>query len=116
MKASTILTTETDALRISSLPSRPTAPKAFGGGGMSSSELRAAFDALSLLIIQRYNALLSDISSGELAEALVVNRSDRTTLADIYDYIKSDSSSFSALSELESIKARLKALEDKSNE
>ena len=59
---------------------------------------------------------MSDIESGELAEALVVNAEDKTTLRDVYDGIKGDATAFNMLGELESIKERLSALEGKSNE
>lgn len=116
MKAKTILTTETDGLKISSLPSRPTAPKAFGGGGLSSSQMRAAFDALPLLIIERYNNLLSDIESGELAASLVVDATDGTTLKELSKLVKNDTASLALAQEIEELKERIAYLEDKHGE
>ena len=47
--------------RVSSLPTRPTAPTAFGGKGYTPSEVKEAFDKLGLYIIERYNELIDDI-------------------------------------------------------
>ncbi len=63
MNTTKILDSEIKDLKISSLPSRPTAPTAFGGKGYTSLEMKAAFDKLSLFIIKRFNALLDDIAS-----------------------------------------------------
>ncbi len=60
-------------LKISSLPSRPTAPTAFGGRGYTASEMKEAFDKLPLYIIEKFNALLEDISAhgdGSLADEI----------------------------------------------
>lgn len=62
MKATKILNSEISDLKIASLPSKPTAPKALGGKGYSAKEMKEAFDRLPLLIIQRYNDLIDDIS------------------------------------------------------
>ncbi len=116
MKAKPILTTEIDSLKISSLPSRPTAPSAFGGGGLSSKEMREAFDALSLFIINRYNNLLSDIESGELAASLVADVYDGTTLKELCELVKSNSQAFTLSADVADIKERLDVLEGKINE
>ena len=50
-------------LKIASLPSRPTAPKAFGGYGYTATEMKAAFDKLPLYIIKKFNSLLDCILS-----------------------------------------------------
>ena len=63
MNTTKILDSEIKDLKVASLPSRPTAPTAFGGKGFTSNEMKAAFDKLSLFIIQRFNTLLEDISS-----------------------------------------------------
>lgn len=57
-------------LRIASLPTRPTAPAAFGGKGYTSVEMKAAFDKLPLLIIERFNSLIDDIESGEILKSI----------------------------------------------
>lgn len=61
---------EIASLKISSLPSRPTAPVSFGGRGFTATEMKAAFDALPLLIAERLNALIDELG-GEGFEALV---------------------------------------------
>lgn len=53
---------------VSSLPTRPTAPTAFGGRGYTAGELKAAFDRLPCLIIDRLNSLISEV--GELESRL----------------------------------------------
>ena len=50
-------------LKVSSLPSRPTAPKSFGGAGYTASDMKAAFDRLPLYIISRFNELIEDVSA-----------------------------------------------------
>ena len=61
---------EIASLKISSLPSRPTAPVSFGGRGYTATEMKAAFDALPLFIAERLNALIDELG-GEGFEALV---------------------------------------------
>lgn len=56
-------------LKVSALPSRPTAPKSFGGAGYTASDMKAAFDRLPLYIISRFNELIDDIS-GEGEEGI----------------------------------------------
>ena len=120
MKATKILKTETEPLSVASLPTRPTAPTAFGGSGYSSSELRAAFDKLPLLVAERYNAVLDDIISGAIADVIPTGIEEGHTiaklLADITNgnlaaYLAVNDSSL--LSELASIKLRLQAIERK---
>ena len=47
--------------RVASLPTRPTAPMAFGGKGYTPTELKEAFDKLALHVIEKYNELIDDI-------------------------------------------------------
>ena len=63
MKARIINDGEIADMKISSLPSRPCAPSAFGGKGYTSVEMKAAFDRLPLFIIERLNTLIEDISA-----------------------------------------------------
>ncbi len=58
-----ILPSEIADLKIASLPTRPTAPTTFGGMGYSAADMKAAFDALPLFIIERLNALIDDVAS-----------------------------------------------------
>ena len=92
MKAKTILYDDIADIRISSLPSHPTAPRALGGMGYSSKEMKAAFDKLPLCIIERYNALIEDIGDvGEdsLAAAVPTGIKKRHTLSNLFDDIVS---------------------------
>ena len=88
MKTTKITDTEIRELKISSLPSRPTAPTAFGGKGFSAVDMKAAFDRLPLFIISKFNSLIEDISalpSGEdsLLRAIPSGLSEGHTLADM---------------------------------
>lgn len=47
---------------VSNLPTRPNAPVSAGGKGLTPSQMKAALDALSLLIIEKYNALVDGIT------------------------------------------------------
>ena len=63
MKAKAITESEIAEYKISSLPTRPTAPTEYGGRGYTSVQMKEAFDALPLYIIERFNELIDDISS-----------------------------------------------------
>ena len=72
--------------RVASLPTRPTAPTAFGGKGYSPSEVKEAFDKLGLYIIERYNELIDDIcgEDGEsVCDAIQTGLDDGHTLSDM---------------------------------
>jgi hypothetical protein len=126
MKATKMLTEEVSPLSVSSLPTHPTAPSGLGGRGYTSADMKAAFDKLPLLIIERFNALIDDISSeGEdsLAAAIPTKISDGHTLFDLFCDIQNgnlaaylvvgDESLTAKLAELE---ARISALEEGKNE
>ena len=70
MTATKLSEAEMQPLRISSLPTRPTAPSAFGGKGYTSAKMKEAFDLLPNLIAERLNALIDDVTSGEIATAI----------------------------------------------
>lgn len=72
MTCKKITDSEISERRIASLPTRPNAPTAFGGRGYSAAEMKEAFDRLPLLIAERLNALLDDITNGSLAASLKV--------------------------------------------
>ena len=72
MTTKKITESEIAPLCIASLPTRPTAPTAFGGKGMTSTEMKEAFDKLPSLIIERFNALIDDIESGNITESIPV--------------------------------------------
>ena len=63
MKTKKFLDTEIETARVSSLPTRPTAPSSLGGRGYTAKEMKEAFDRLPLLIIERFNLLLDDIKA-----------------------------------------------------
>lgn len=87
MNTTKILDSEINDLKIASLPSRPTAPTAFGGKGYTSAEMKAAFDKLSLFIIKRFNMLLDDVSAegdGSLAGDIPTGISDGHTLSTLF--------------------------------
>ncbi len=90
MNTKKILDSEISDLKIASLPSRPTAPSAFGGRGYTAKDMKEAFDKLPLFIIEKFNTLLDDISStGEnsLASSLPTGLYDGHTLASLFEDI-----------------------------
>ena len=92
MNTTKILDSEIKDLKIASLPSRPTAPAAFGGRGYTSAEMKAAFDRLSLFIIERFNMLLDDIASvgdGSIAAEIPTGIDNGHTLADFFSDLTS---------------------------
>ena len=87
MNATKITDAEVDGLTVASLPTRPASPTAFGGAGYTASELKAVFDRLPLLLVQRYNALLDDaeaLGEGSLASAVPTGISQEHTLAELF--------------------------------
>lgn len=74
-------------LKVSSLPSRPTAPTAFGGNGYTATQMKEAFDKLPLYLVQKFNSLLDDLTAegpGSLADSLPTGISESHTLADLF--------------------------------
>ena len=88
MKSTKILNTETEPLLIASLPARPNQPLLSGGRSYTSSELRAAFDKLPLLLVERFNLLLSDIGDGGICSAIPTGLDDGHSLADLINDIE----------------------------
>ena len=77
-------------LSVSSLPTRPTAPKAFGGRGYTAADMKGAFDRLPLFIIERFNLLLEDIASfgaGSLSSSIPTGIREGHTLKDLFEDI-----------------------------
>ncbi len=64
MIPSIITEREMELMGVASLPTRPTAPREFGGKGYTPAELKAAFDRLPRLIAERFNNLLVHIADG----------------------------------------------------
>lgn len=80
-----ITESEIQPLSIASLPTRPTAPTAFGGRGYSSVEMKECFDKLPRLAIERLNLLIGELESGmveNLVLALSTGIAEGHTLAD----------------------------------
>lgn len=92
MKAKKILNSDIEHILISSLPSHPTAPRAFGGRGYSATEMKEAFDKLPLHIVEEYNKLISDIQNfGEdsLASAIPTGIKGGHSLYNLFEDVKS---------------------------
>ena len=95
MNTTKITETEIKDFKIASLPSRPTAPAAFGGRGYTAADMKAAFDKLPLYIIERFNSLIDDVSDadeGGLAAAIPTGIYDGHTLKGFFSDILSGSS------------------------
>ncbi len=91
MTATKILNDEIKDMKIASLPSRPNAEARYGGYGYSAANMKAAFDALPLFIVKRYNALIDDIhaTEGGICESVKTGISDGHTLSDFFDDVTS---------------------------
>ena len=92
MNARKILNSEIADLKISSLPTRPTAPSSFGGRGYTTSEMKEAFDKLPLFLVQRFNTLIEDIASTDensLAAAILTGISENHSLKKLFEDISS---------------------------
>ena len=99
MKATRINSSEAEPLLIASLPTRPTAPSAFGGKGYTATEMKSAFDKLPLLIIERFNDLIDDILSGEIAEQMPTGiKADHTLSSLLSDITNGNLSSYFMIS------------------
>ena len=81
MKATKINSSEAEPLLIASLPTRPTAPSAFGGKGYTATEMKSAFDKLPLFIIERFNNLIDDIKGGGICDSIPTGINGAATLA-----------------------------------
>ncbi len=92
MSISKITDAEFDARSISSLSVRPNAPSVYSGVALSSAELRSAFDSLSSLLRDRYNALVDEICASPEAESVAsyikTGISEGHTLAELFSDIK----------------------------
>ncbi len=92
MKATKILNSEISNLKISSLPSKPTAPRSLGGKGYTAKEMKEAFDRLPLYIIERYNDLIDDIAKlgdDSLSAAIKTGIKENHTLRALFSDIQS---------------------------
>ena len=87
MKTQKLLSSEITPLRVSSLPTRPTAPASMGGKGYTPAQMKAAFDKLPLLIAERFNSLIDDITTGCVLEAIEVAVGDGMKLSELIEAI-----------------------------
>lgn len=91
MQAKKILNSDVRGMLISSLPTRPTAPRSQGGRGYGVSEMKAAFDKLPLYIIERYNELIGDITRegcDSLAAAMPSGIKEGHSLFTLFDDVR----------------------------
>ena len=91
MKTTKITEDQIKDLKISSLPTRPTAPTSYGGLGYSSAQMKAIFDALPLFIIERFNSLLDDLASvgaGSASASIPTGIKEGHTLAALFADVK----------------------------
>lgn len=74
MNTKKITDSEISKLKISSLPTRPTLPTQYGGRGFTSVEMKEAFDALPLFLVEKFNSLIDDVmGEGEGSIAAEIN-------------------------------------------
>lgn len=79
-------------MKISSLPTRPTAPASFGGCGFTANDMKAAFDKLPLYLTECFNTLVEDIAAppgAGISAVMPTGISEGHTLADLFRDIKS---------------------------
>ena len=79
---------EVRSLWVQRLPDTPNRAGRFGTPGMSASEIKAAYDALGLRIVERYNELVEAVLGGEVASTLPTGNGD-DTLEDFFADVKS---------------------------
>lgn len=103
MNTKKIIADDIEDLRVSSLPSRPTAPTSFGGRGYTASQMKAAFDRLPLFIIERFNSLIDDVGTegdGSLAADIPTGISEGHTLAALFaDVLSGEMAKYLSLGE-----------------
>lgn len=133
MKAKKIYNSDIEGLLISSLPTRPTLSYSRGGAGYSASDMKAAFDKLPLLIIEKYNNLIDDVHAlgdGSLASDIPTGIKDGHTLGALFEDLASGelATYFNFLgkslfahvltlwTEIDSLKARIRSLEGSDKE
>ena len=91
MKATKITGGDIADKTVSSLPTRPTLPQAFGGKGYTATELKEAFDRLPLYIVEKFNELIDDIkctNGSTIADAILTGLDDGHTLLALFEDIK----------------------------
>ncbi len=78
---------EVRSLWVQRLPDTPNRAGRFGAPGMSASEIKKAYDALALRIVERYNELVDSVLAGEVASTLPTGNGD-DTLEDFFADVK----------------------------
>ena len=92
MKAKKIETEDIKEMLVSSLPTRPTAPKSQGGMGYGAAQMKCAFDRLPLYLVERYNELIEDIEKlgdDSLSAVIPTGIKDSHTLSDLFRDVES---------------------------
>lgn len=87
MTTTKILTSEINASSVAALPDRPCADKEYGGSGFTAQEMKAAFDKLPLLAIERINSLIDDITKegeGKIGDSIKTGVRQGHTLDDFF--------------------------------
>ena len=87
MTTKKIQTSEINASSVASLPDHPCADKAYGGSGFTPQQMKAAFDRLAILAIERLNSLIDDIEGegeGRVAESIKTGIRSGHTLEDFF--------------------------------
>ena len=87
MTTKKIQTSEINASSVASLPDHPCADKAYGGSGFTPQQMKAAFDRLAILAIERLNSLIDDIEGegeGSVAESIKTGIRSGHTLEDFF--------------------------------
>ena len=85
MTTKKITSEEISAHAVESLPTRPTESTAFGGRGYTSTEMKAAFDRLPKLVIERFNNLIDDIEGGDILNDIKIANENMPTVGDLID-------------------------------
>ena len=83
MNTKKIPDSEIESLKVASLPTRPTAPTAFGGKGYTATQMKEAFDKLPLRIIEEFNLLIDEIKNGALGEEICKREPLSTLISDV---------------------------------
>ena len=133
MKAKEILNSDISDMMISSLPTRPTAPRHLGGKGYGATEMKEAFDKLPLYIIEKYNELIGDIQmygDDSLASAIPSGIKNGHTLHSLFEDIQTGELAtyfsffgksllahmITIYDEINELKSKLRALEENKEE
>ena len=110
-------------LRVSSLPTRPSSPSSAGGAGYSSYDIKCAFDALPMYIIEKYNELVASLHSvgdSALSAEIYTGLEEGHTLSQLFYDIKNGNlaaymsvGEFTLATELAQLREKIKELEER---